>query len=118
MVPSDDILFSVYAKIMNGHLNKFDGKAFEELGDKLVKGLISFYNQIMLDAVHFSPSGDRFTYQFNLREYSKVVEGTLQTRANLYKGPEGAQNVARCFIHEVKRVFFDRCVSEEDIGYL
>jgi len=77
MVPDDDILFSVYGKILNGHLSKFDGREFEELGDRLVKGLISFYNQIMLDAVHFSPSGARFTYQFNLREYSKVIEGTL-----------------------------------------
>jgi len=90
MVPDDDILFSVYGKIMNGHLKKFDGREFEDLGDRLVKGLISFYNQIMLDAVHFSPSGDRFTYQFNLREYSKVIEGTLQSRALLYKGAEGA----------------------------
>ena len=53
------------------------GKDFRELGDKLIKSLLSFYNQIMLDAVNFSPSGERFTYQFNLRELSKVVEGVL-----------------------------------------
>jgi hypothetical protein len=77
MVPGDDILFSIYSKIINGHLENFGGKDYHELGDRLVKSLISFYNQIMLDAVHFSPSGDRFTYQFNLRELSKVFEGCL-----------------------------------------
>jgi len=77
MVPGDDILVSVYGKIMNGHLEKFDGKAFHELGDRLIKGLLSFYNQIMIDAAHFSPSGNRFTYQFNLRDFSKVCEGAL-----------------------------------------
>jgi hypothetical protein len=31
----------------------------------------------MIDTVHFSPSGDRFTYVFNLRDLSKVCEGVL-----------------------------------------
>jgi hypothetical protein len=44
MVPGDNILSSVYGKIINGHLANFGGKAFEELGDKLVKSLLSFYN--------------------------------------------------------------------------
>jgi dynein heavy chain len=77
MVPGADILTSVYGKIMNGHVSKFAGSPFKDLGDKYIKSLLSFYNQIMLDAVNFSPSGARFTYQFNLRELSKVVEGVL-----------------------------------------
>jgi len=77
MVPGANILTSVYGKIMNGLLDKFGGTGFRDLGEKFITALLSFYNQIMLDATNFSPSGDRFTYQFNLRELSKVVEGVL-----------------------------------------
>lgn len=71
---------------MNGHIDKFDGKPFRELGNKFVKVLVSFYNKIILDTVHFSPSGNRFTYVFNLRDLSKVCEGLLLSRTMLYKG--------------------------------
>lgn len=44
MVPDENVLKYVYSKIVNGHLDKFDGKPFRELGDRFVKALVSFYN--------------------------------------------------------------------------
>jgi hypothetical protein len=44
MVPDESVLKSIYGKILNGHLEKFDGKGFRELPTKLINSLISFYN--------------------------------------------------------------------------
>ena len=44
MVPGDDILMSVYGKIINGHLEHFGGKDFHDLGERIIKSLLSFYN--------------------------------------------------------------------------
>jgi len=122
MVPDDKILTNIYNKILGGHISRFDGKPFADLAQKLVKGMIIFYNKIINDTTHFSPSGARFTYQFNLREMSKVVEGVLYSRPHLYQGNEGAYNLKRLFVHECQRVFEDRLISQEHIdiikGYL
>ena len=110
MVPDDNILRYMYNKILDGHLSHFSGKPFHGLGEKFVNALISCFNKIILDAIHFSPSGKRFHYSFNLRQISKVVEGVLMSHPNVYKGEEGANMMKKLFVHECKRVFEDRFV--------
>jgi len=48
-----------------------------------------------------------------LRELSKVIEGMLLSREDHYRGEEGLRNLIDLFVHETKRVFIDRLISEE-----
>ena len=59
----------------------------------------------------FSPSAKKFHYQFNFRELAKITSGILRSVPQVFK----TQNhVLRIWMHEVKRVFEDRFVNNED----
>jgi hypothetical protein len=57
MVPDDHILKYMYMQILGAHLKQFDGKPFHGLAEKFITALVGLYNKIILDAIHFSPSG-------------------------------------------------------------
>jgi dynein heavy chain len=59
----------------------------------------------------FSPSAKKFHYQFNFRELAKITSGLLRSVPQNTKGPA---NVLRLWMHEVKRVFEDRFINNED----
>ena len=80
---------------------------------KLIAGTIQLYMCIIRDS-SFNPSAKKFHYQFNLRELSKVCEGIMQADPSNYRMSK--QKIVRIWIHEVKRVFQDRLVFEEDIS--
>ncbi len=42
----------------------------------------------------------------------------MQSRSKIYKGSEGATWIKRLFVHEVQRVFFDRCIATSDIDIM
>jgi dynein heavy chain len=60
----------------------------------------------------FSPSAKKFHYQFNFRELAKITSGMLRSTPQAYKNQN---HVLRLWMHEVKRVFEDRFVNNEDL---
>jgi len=62
----------------------------------------------------YSPSSKKFHYQFNLRDLSKVIEGTMLSLSNHYKG--FPQKLIALWVCESKRVFEDRMINFEDIN--
>jgi len=79
----------------------------------LIDATIVLFNKLLKDT-QFSPSARKFHYQFNLRELSKVIEGTMLSNSNhqTYKG--GAVNLVKLWCHEGKRVFEDRFINYDD----
>jgi len=60
----------------------------------------------------FMPTAKKFHYQFNLRDFSKIVQNVMLAQPSHYRG--NALGLVRLWSHEVMRVFYDRLIFEED----
>lgn len=74
----------------------------------LVDSTIEIYLRI---AEELRPTPAKFHYLFNLRDVSKVFQGILMTKPISVQNPE---TMARLWINESQRVFFDRLINNED----
>jgi dynein heavy chain len=58
------------------------------------------------------PTAKKFHYQFNLRDFSKIIQNIMQAQSPHYRGnPLG---IVRMWAHECMRIFHDRLIFEED----
>jgi dynein heavy chain len=67
---------------------------------------------IMVTQPQFMPSARKFHYQFNLRDFSKIVQNLMLTIPQLYKG--SPEKMVRLWLHECNRVYLDRLIFLED----
>lgn len=58
------------------------------------------------------PTAKKFHYQFNLRDFSRIVQNVMQAQATHYRGND--LGLARLWVHECMRIFYDRLIFEED----
>jgi dynein heavy chain len=63
-------------------------------------------------SAQFMPTAKKFHYQFNLRDFSKIVQNMMLAVPQLYRG--SPLNIVRMWAHECMRVFNDRLIVEED----
>lgn len=111
-VPSDLIIKDIYTTIIQSHFDKFD-KEISELAPRVVAATMKLFTKILRDSAHFSPSSTKFHYQFNLRDLSNVTEGMMRASPAMFTGR--ARDMVKLWVHECKRVFEDRLISETDI---
>ena len=71
------------------------------------------FNGITLSP-QFAPTARKFHYQFNLRDFSKIVQNMMLAQPALYKG--NPLQMVRLWLHELYRVFDDRLIDEADRG--
>jgi dynein heavy chain len=79
--------------------------------------MISATTEIFQRAVaQFLPTPSKSHYVFNLRDFSRVVQGVLLLRADRTEGDsaKAGHKLIRLWVHEVYRVFYDRLVDDED----
>jgi len=60
----------------------------------------------------FAPTARKFHYQFNLRDFSKIIQNLMLTQPNLYKNNQ--IQMVRLWLHELMRVFDDRLIDQAD----
>lgn len=60
----------------------------------------------------YMPTAKKFHYQFNLRDFSKIVQNVMLAQPAHYRG--NALGLVRMWVHECMRVFHDRLIFEED----
>ena len=109
--PTDDIIKRIFGEILKSH---FSTPGFEEklknFSDKLMELTVMFFTRTIKNP-QFSPSAKKFHYQFNFRELAKITSGMLRSTPQAYKNQN---HVLRVWMHEVKRVFEDRFINNED----
>jgi dynein heavy chain len=64
-------------------------------------------------SAQFMPTARKFHYQFNLRDFSKIIQNLTLAQPALYKGNPLA--VVRMWAHECHRVWRDRLITDQDV---
>ena len=110
--PTDDIIKRIFGEILTAH---FSTPGFEEklkqFADKVMDATVMFFTRTIKNP-QFSPSAKKFHYQFNFRELAKITSGMLRSVPQIYKN---SHHVVRLWMHEVKRVFEDRFINNDDL---
>ena len=104
------ILDQIYRQNLEGHLRTFD-PTISPLAPKFIVATIDIFRSIT-DNPQFMPSARKFHYQFNMRDVSKIIQGLMAAKANLYRGQP--IKMYRLWAHETERVFKDRMCFQED----
>jgi dynein heavy chain len=107
--PKEKSIETIYDSILSNHFKKFKfAKEFDDLCKDITKATYKLYNRIS-EALPRSPI--KFHYIFNLRDLSKLYQGLLRSRPNIFNNREG---FIRLWKNECLRVFVDKLVTDDD----
>lgn len=87
-------------------------KEFDPCIDEIVLGTLSIFNRVQSVLL---PTPTKCHYQFNLRDFSRVVQGVL---LSVPEAIEGIETMRRLWAHEICRVYGDRLVCDADQKWL
>jgi dynein heavy chain len=94
----------------------FLGQFSEEVVGQTIPSMIREINGLFTDALEtLLPTPAKCHYLFNLRDIWKVFLGVCALKARTSGAKE---SVARCFVHEIQRVFGDRLTDDADRQWL
>lgn len=105
-----EILRTIYFQILDNHLCTFE-KSVADLTAKLVGATMTVFLAVAT-AAQFMPTARKFHYQFNLRDFSRIIQNIMLAQPAHYRGNPLA--VVRLWAHECHRVWRDRLIFEED----
>ncbi|OCT58631.1 dynein heavy chain 12, axonemal [Xenopus laevis] len=110
---SDETMVRIFSAIVAFYLrnNEFPPDFFT-VGNQIVNGTMEVYKKAMENLL---PTPAKSHYTFNLRDFSRVVQGCLLVKK---ESVENKRVLVRLFVHEVLRVFYDRLVDDKDRSWL
>ena len=112
-VPDETIIKQIYKKILEGHYAKFSFTPQVNMGEKIVDASFFLFKSILAEGKNFSPTAQKFHYQFNLRDLSRITEGIMLGTILNYNNK--MFDVIKLWVHECRRVFEDRLIFKDDI---
>ncbi|KNE71129.1 hypothetical protein AMAG_15798 [Allomyces macrogynus ATCC 38327] len=104
----DPTLNKIFSVILDWHFKKGFQAAIQTLAGPIVEATRAVYRASM-DSLLPTPTKSHYT--FNLRDFSRVVQGILLSSPERFAD---AHKVIRLWAHEVMRVFYDRLVDDGD----
>ncbi|XP_044246158.1 dynein axonemal heavy chain 3 [Ursus arctos] len=104
----DDILTKIFSSIADWHFGKGFDVMFLRYGKMLVQATMTIYKAAV---ENFLPTPSKSHYVFNLRDFSRVIQGVLLCP---HTHLQDVEKFIRLWIHEVYRVFYDRLIDHED----
>uniref|UniRef100_A0A673U890 Dynein axonemal heavy chain 3 n=1 Tax=Suricata suricatta TaxID=37032 RepID=A0A673U890_SURSU len=104
----DDILTKIFSSIADWHFGKGFDVIFLRYGRMLVQATMTIYKAAV---ENFLPTPSKSHYVFNLRDFSRVIQGVLLCP---HTHLQDIEKFIRLWIHEVYRVFYDRLIDHED----
>nr|XP_012148645.1 PREDICTED: dynein heavy chain 7, axonemal [Megachile rotundata] len=110
---SDDVLTTIFSALMSSHLEHYEfPDLFLPCVDYIVLGTLDIYKETRK---HLLPTPAKCHYLFNLRDFSRVIQGVLLSMPETVLEPVGMK---RLWVHEVLRVYGDRLIDDADITWL
>ena len=117
---TDATLGRIFCTILQWHFtvdNAFTGDVVA-MGDPIVQATLAVYTRSMAQLL---PTPSKSHYVFSLRDFARVVQGLMLMRPSELVGEDaGARKaaLARMWVHEASRVFFDRLTDNGDRDWL
>ena len=112
LVAEKEVLQTIYTQLLDAHLKTFDS-TMANLALKFEQATIDVFNGIVLTPL-FMPTVKKFHYQFNLRDFSKIVQNLLLSLPGLYRSQP--DKLYSLWLHKCHRVYLDRLLFEEDVN--
>ncbi|XP_053982409.1 dynein axonemal heavy chain 7 [Hylaeus volcanicus] len=110
---SDEVLTVIFSTIVSWHLNRREfPDYFLPCIEYIVSGTLDVYKKTRK---HLLPTPAKCHYLFNLRDFSRVIQGVLLSTPETVSDTVG---MSRLWVHEVLRVYGDRLVDDMDIKWL
>ena len=109
----DETMTTIFSSIMTWHISAraFSGQ-FLPCVDKIVSATLALYVESIRCLL---PTPSKSHYLFNLRDFSRVIQGVALSVPETTDSPE---TMYRLWVHESMRVFYDRLVDDEDRDWL
>ncbi|KAG8513614.1 Dynein heavy chain 3, axonemal [Galemys pyrenaicus] len=104
----DEILSKIFTSIADWHFGKGFDVAFLRHGKLMVQATKTIYKAAV---ENFLPTPSKSHYVFNLRDFSRVIQGVLLCP---HTHLQDVEKLIRLWIHEIYRVFYDRLIDHED----
>jgi len=82
-VPERDILSTIYEQILSNHLSNWDN-SFNGFANRVVGATMDVFNIIAKDP-RFMPTAKKFHYQFNLRDFSKIIQNIMCAQPHIFR---------------------------------
>ena len=98
----------IFRRILDWHFGgKFD-KSFQPMADSLANATSEVYQAA---SANLLPTPAKSHYLFNLRDFARVIAGTMVAPASVILDKA---DLAKLWVHEVYRVFYDRLIDQDD----